>query len=65
MSRPAPIVPTHWTPAQALAVFEILDVLRDQLWASYGPKIQRAMRKDQRTTRPKTRRAIDQRHFPF
>ncbi len=67
MSRPPPpIVPTHWTPKQALAVFEILDELRDRIWESYGPQIQQAIRKDRRTTsRPTPGRAIDQRDLPF
>lgn len=37
-------VPAHWTPAQALAVFELLDLLRDHLWLQYGPDIQQAFR---------------------
>jgi hypothetical protein len=39
-------LPTHWTPEQALAVFEAVELLRDQLWAAYGPEIQRAFRED-------------------
>jgi len=31
-SRPQPLhLPDHWTPAQALAAFEMIDQLRDQL----------------------------------
>ena len=63
--RTRPTVPTHWTPQQALAVFEIVDALRDQVWELYAPQIQQAMRKDQRTTAHKPRRAIDQRDLPF
>jgi hypothetical protein len=37
-------LPGHWTPDEALAVFELLDLLRDQLWAHYGPDIQQAFR---------------------
>jgi len=37
-------LPSHWTPKQALAVFECLELLRDQLWLAYGPQIQRAWR---------------------
>ena len=37
-------LPSHWSPAQALAVFECLELLRDQLWLAYGPEIQRAWR---------------------
>jgi hypothetical protein len=29
-------LPTHWTPPQALAVFECLHTLREALWAIYG-----------------------------
>lgn len=39
-------LPAHWTPEQALAIFEILDLLRDELWAAYGPEIQQAFRDD-------------------
>jgi hypothetical protein len=45
-------LPAHWTPEQALAVFEVLDMLRDQLWAAYGPEIQRALREDRVTQQP-------------
>jgi hypothetical protein len=37
-------LPSHWSPSQALAVFECLELLRDQLWLAYGPEIQRAWR---------------------
>jgi hypothetical protein len=36
-------LPEHWTPAEALAVFELLDLLRDHLWLQYGPDIQQAL----------------------
>lgn len=39
-------LPAHWTPEQALAVFEILDLLRDELCAAYGAEIQQAFRDD-------------------
>ena len=29
------IIPTHWSPEQALAVVEMLDDLRHQIWAHY------------------------------
>jgi hypothetical protein len=35
-------LPAHWTPEQALAVFECLQALRDALWANYGPQVQLA-----------------------
>ena len=37
-------LPAHWTPEQALAVFELIDLLRDQLWGAYGSAIQHALR---------------------
>ena len=65
MKRRASVLPTYWTPEQALAVFEILDALRDQLWDLYGPQIQQAMREEQCTTSHTPRGAIDQRDLPF
>ncbi len=38
----APPMPTHWSPEQALAVFECLHWLREQLWSSYEPEVQQA-----------------------
>jgi len=37
-------VPLHWTPEQALAVFECLRTMREALWAAYGPEVQQAWR---------------------
>jgi hypothetical protein len=42
-------LPTHWSPEQAVAVFEILDDLREHVWARYGPQIQQVLR-DERST---------------
>ena len=41
---PALAVPLHWTPEQALAVFECLHALRQALWVAYGPQVQQAWR---------------------
>lgn len=38
------IVPLHWTPEQALAVFECLHALRQTLWTVYGRQVQQAWR---------------------
>ena len=47
-SAPSPtppgLVPLHWTPEQALAVFECLQVLRQALWVVYGSDVQQAWR---------------------
>jgi len=37
-------IPQHWTPEQALAVFECLQALRQALWEAYGPEVQQAWR---------------------
>ena len=29
-------IPANWTPEQAFAVVELLDDLRDRIWAHYG-----------------------------
>jgi hypothetical protein len=42
-TAPVPL-PTHWSPDQALAVFECLQAMRERLWALYGPQVQQAWR---------------------
>ena len=37
-------VPLHWTPEQALAVLECLQLVREALWAVYGSQAQQAWR---------------------
>ena len=43
-STAASLIPRHWTPEQALAVFECLQLLRQALWGSYGLQVQQAWR---------------------
>jgi hypothetical protein len=43
-STVAALIPQHWTPEQALAVFECLQLLRQALWDAYGPQVQQAWR---------------------
>jgi hypothetical protein len=43
-------VPTHWTPAQATAVFELLDDLLESVWRSYAVQIQQVLRRDRTAT---------------
>ena len=43
-STAAALMPHHWTPEQALAVFECLQALRQALWSAYGPAVQQAWR---------------------
>jgi hypothetical protein len=42
-------LPSDWTPAQALAVFECLHALREALWATYGIDAQIAWQEHLRT----------------
>ena len=43
--RPLTIeIPRSWTPEQALAVFELIDDIREKIWAIYGCRIQEALR---------------------
>lgn len=39
---PPQALPDHWTGEQALAVFEFLQALRENLWTLYGPAVQQA-----------------------
>jgi hypothetical protein len=32
-------IPAYWTPEQALAVVELLDDLREMIWAHYGMQV--------------------------
>jgi hypothetical protein len=32
-------IPTYWTPEQAFAVVELLDDLRDRIWAHYTTQL--------------------------
>jgi hypothetical protein len=36
-------IPAAWSPEQALAVFELLDDLRDKIWTHYGSQMQRLL----------------------
>ena len=57
-------LPTHWSPEQAVAVFEILDELREHVWARYGLQIQQVLR-DERSTAAPTAHDIDEADVPF
>ena len=45
--RPRIVLPEDWSPEQALAAFELIDLIRDQLWNDYGLAIQYALRSQQ------------------
>ena len=40
-------IPATWTPEQALAVFELLDEIRDKIWSRYGVRLQDLLREQQ------------------
>jgi hypothetical protein len=41
-----PHIPDYWSPEQALAVYELLDALREQVWDRYGEQITERMRRE-------------------
>ena len=53
-SRIRPLaLPDHWTPAQALAAFELIELMRDELWRVYAADIQRVLRNEQQRADPR------------
>ncbi|MFC0403065.1 hypothetical protein [Paraburkholderia rhizosphaerae] len=48
------VVPENWTPEQALAVFELLDDLREVICARYLPEMQRLLREERQTHEPRS-----------
>jgi hypothetical protein len=41
-----PHIPDYWSAEQALAVYELLDALREQVWERYGEQITERMRRE-------------------
>ena len=59
-------LPTHWSPEQAIAVFEILDELREHVWARYGLQIQQVLRDERSKPVPAAGEIdIDEADVPF
>ncbi len=58
-------LPPHWTTAQALAVFEVLDDLRDLVVDGYVKKIHQAARLDRTVTTSSLPTNIDDEDVPF
>ena len=48
MNRHNFAIPDDWTPEQAMAVIDLLDALRDQIWARYDVRLLDAYRGDRR-----------------
>lgn len=40
------LIEANWTPEQAMAVFELINDLREQIWAHYAPQLQSPDRND-------------------
>ncbi len=38
-------IPDHWSPQVALAVFQLIEDLRDQIWSRYGLAIHDELRR--------------------
>jgi hypothetical protein len=58
-------LPADWSPEQAASVFEILDDLRERVWAHYGPQIQQVLREQQCSTANPPISNIDDADAPF
>ena len=46
---PAPLIPDHWSPQQALAVYEFLDELRDRVWDRYREQLIEQLQAEQQS----------------
>jgi hypothetical protein len=57
-------IPAYWTPEEALAVFELVDDLRDHVWAIYQSGLQNLIRR-QRHPGPVDSIVIDEDDLPF
>jgi hypothetical protein len=42
--------PTKWTPAQASAVLDVLDEIREWIWLAYGRQIHKELQRHRATT---------------
>jgi len=57
--------PTQWTPAQASAVLEVLDEIREWIWLGYGRQIQQELRRDRVVTTSAVPSNIGDEDVPF
>jgi hypothetical protein len=58
-------IPTYWSPETALAIFELIDEMRDFILAVYGTDIQDAARRQRGQAKPAERVAIPDDELPF
>jgi hypothetical protein len=59
------ILPDDWTPEQALAVVELLDDLRERIWAHYQIPLHEFIREQSMPQAPADDSAADTRDPPF
>jgi hypothetical protein len=59
------ILPDDWTPEQALAVVELLDDLRERIWAHYEIPLHDLLREQRRPIQPADVPAADSSDPPF
>jgi hypothetical protein len=57
--------PTKWTPAQASAVLDVLDEIREWIWLGYGRQIQQELRRDCEVTTPAVPSNLGDKDVPF
>ena len=43
-------IPATWTPEQALAVFEMLDEIKEKIWALYSCRLKDLLQEQQRSS---------------
>jgi len=46
-----PIIPRDWTACEALAVYEFIDTIREEIWSRYGSEMEAFIKTD-RSTNP-------------
>jgi hypothetical protein len=63
-AHPNAVVPTDWSPSQAAAVFQMVNLLRDAIWNIYGERIH-AFERDDRLPVPSQRASLDENDEPF
>ena len=54
-----------WSPAQASAVLEVLDEIREWIWLSYGSQIQQELRRDCEVTKAANLANLGDEDVPF
>jgi hypothetical protein len=57
-------IPAYWSPEEALAVFDLIDDLRNKIWAHYGLQLQDLI-PEQRQPTPRDQPDPTQPNLPF